>query len=1083
MSRRRTLRSFVWWVTILPLLLITGCQTSSPTDPSHDAGVTDTRERAVATFDASGGLLMLPHGGLLVVPPGAVEGEVEVSVTVTAAADVPGVTTLGETWSLSPSGETFDPPLVLFLPAPDGVEPERLAAFLTSEDGGWDALPVRLARASHTARIEVPHFSDIVLGEFNVCDLVTCLSDGDPCTVDACSPLTGACWEPAPAGTSCETDACSVGFTCSSAGVCQGYSIGCDDGNPCTWDWCDPQAGCTSSGGKIDDFVAPGGLVDGRHLRFGPDGRLFVADPHAQLVRIYDDEGTMVDYLVTDYPRTLDFDEGWDLLVAGGSGWYPDDTEIVEFDVPDYDSGVVLLSWADADAQAAAEDLLGYNIGFWGQFTCEALRIIDDEVFVAGFAAGQSGPDVWQPMAWGGVIKLDRDGSNPEVFTPLSSPTALLEARFADRLLVAHSKQSSGDILETGGDQPYEFEAWGGDGGVRLYSTDTGTEWDPPIPDGEFNDLYDMAYGPISGWVYIATGASVRRFSLDAWELNLVDTYTSLLPGVPRGLAFDEFGFLYITVEDRIERYPGEAVSYDDGNPCTLGDMCGPGGTPVPGLPAPDAHLCWLPGDELGMCVEGLCVPADEACGAGEDPCVEIEGIWVEDYVNCSETLLTGPSCDDGDACTVWDSCDQGVCTGGGPAPCFNDPNPCVTTGCDSATGCIYEPVADGTVCDDGDLCTVNDLCDEGICVGIPMPCDDANPCTTDLCDESGGCMFEPATGPECPGGSCVEGACVPDGPDGIPALCVANEGTPSGVVCFDEAGDLVHAFLSTSAGGSCLADCPAEICPGPAGETCPEVTEASLAPIGASGIAALGGTLYLSTDNLCHLLAMDLGAASWVSAPMCYSVAQNNVNALGVRGDELVLVGSAGGWVHLWSPADGILTGPIVSGLDNPQGFAHDPATGLGYVIDHGTITELTPQADGAFAASVIHVLASVAPNHESQGGLALHDGVLWYTDFGSDFGAGHLVALDLATDLSTLVAEIPDNPRGLAVDPTGTWLYIARYSTPVIDGGFAPGGSIDRLLLSSAFGPSPVLDPWLTTSPHLQGPFGMVWTTLPAP
>src|SRR5439155_26093691 len=42
---------------------------------------------------------------------------------------------------------------------------------------------------------------------------------------------------------------------------------------------------------------------------------------------------------------------------------------------------------------------------------------------------------------------------------------------------------------------------------------------------------------------------------------------------------------------------------------------------------------------------------------------------------------------------------------------------------CDPASGVCSNPaVANGTACDDGDLCTVSDACQAGACVGAPVP-------------------------------------------------------------------------------------------------------------------------------------------------------------------------------------------------------------------------------------------------------------------------------------------------------------------------------------------------------------------------
>jgi hypothetical protein len=46
----------------------------------------------------------------------------------------------------------------------------------------------------------------------------------------------------------------------------------------------------------------------------------------------------------------------------------------------------------------------------------------------------------------------------------------------------------------------------------------------------------------------------------------------------------------------------------------------------------------------------------------------------------------------------------------------------------------------DYEICDDGDACTMNDICANGNCVGTPYTCDDGKPNTVDECDGQGGC-------------------------------------------------------------------------------------------------------------------------------------------------------------------------------------------------------------------------------------------------------------------------------------------------------------------------------------------------------
>jgi hypothetical protein len=80
--------------------------------------------------------------------------------------------------------------------------------------------------------------------------------------------------------------------------------------------------------------------------------------------------------------------------------------------------------------------------------------------------------------------------------------------------------------------------------------------------------------------------------------------------------------------------------------------------------------------------------------------------------------------CDDGDLCTINDVCLGQACRGT-PVLCADGtpPDQCHLAGvCDPNTGnCINPPAPDGTTCDDGDPCTVNDQCKGGACAGTSL--------------------------------------------------------------------------------------------------------------------------------------------------------------------------------------------------------------------------------------------------------------------------------------------------------------------------------------------------------------------------
>ena len=147
-----------------------------------------------------------------------------------------------------------------------------------------------------------------------------------------------------------------------------------------------------------------------------------------------------------------------------------------------------------------------------------------------------------------------------------------------------------------------------------------------------------------------------------------------------------------------------------------------------------------------------------------------------------------------------------------------DDGNACTKDLCNNSGGCKYEPV-NGPKCEDGNVCTENDSCAEGKCQGgKPLACDDGDACSTDSCSPANGCVHEPATAGLCPddGNPCTQDVCQ--------AGKCAHVGVDKGAPCLDDgdpctqdvcdAGQCVH--VSTKDGDPCLDDgnpCTADVC------------------------------------------------------------------------------------------------------------------------------------------------------------------------------------------------------------------------------------------------------------------------------
>jgi hypothetical protein len=116
-----------------------------------------------------------------------------------------------------------------------------------------------------------------------------------------------------------------------------------------------------------------------------------------------------------------------------------------------------------------------------------------------------------------------------------------------------------------------------------------------------------------------------------------------------------------------------------------------------------------------------------------------------------------GASCIDGDVCNGDEICDGfGFCAAGVP-PVIDDNNACTTDSCDPVLGTSHVPVAGGTSCSDGDVCTGDELCDAlGNCLpGQPIVVTDGDPCTIDSCDPNDGTVSHTPTPA---GASCSDG-------------------------------------------------------------------------------------------------------------------------------------------------------------------------------------------------------------------------------------------------------------------------------------------------------------------------------------
>ncbi|HYB98714.1 MAG TPA: integrin alpha [Candidatus Limnocylindrales bacterium] len=205
----------------------------------------------------------------------------------------------------------------------------------------------------------------------------------------------------------------------------------------------------------------------------------------------------------------------------------------------------------------------------------------------------------------------------------------------------------------------------------------------------------------------------------------------------------------------------------DDGSLCTTGDVCTGGtcaGTPIDCSAQSDA------------CNNGACNPATGGC----------EAVAVEN----------GTGCDDGSLCTIGDVCTGGVCAGT-PLDCSASGDQCNDGVCNPVTGqCEPLPKPNDTGCNDGLLCTVPDVCTDGVCGGAPMDCSVFNDqCNVGVCNPGNGMCIAMATND---GLSCSDGDPCTDGD-----ICGAGVCTGAPVDC-SFAGDACNTGVCNPVDGSC---------------------------------------------------------------------------------------------------------------------------------------------------------------------------------------------------------------------------------------------------------------------------------------
>ena len=219
----------------------------------------------------------------------------------------------------------------------------------------------------------------------------------------------------------------------------------------------------------------------------------------------------------------------------------------------------------------------------------------------------------------------------------------------------------------------------------------------------------------------------------------------------------------------------------NDFGTCAGFRVCSADGLTDCDVAAPEAEVCdGIDNDCNGTTDEDVDCGDDNECT--DDVCNGTDG--------CDQVLLSGVPCFDDDACTDDDHCEAGVCIGLEKA--CNDGNVCTDDDCDPAEGCSH--VDNQAECDDdGNTCTLN-LCEDGLCMHPPVEdgnaCNDGDPCSPDDECIDGICTWK-SIDPECV--PCGDGKCVyTESAESCPqdcgwcgdGICGLPENGPNGGTC-----------------------------------------------------------------------------------------------------------------------------------------------------------------------------------------------------------------------------------------------------------------------------------------------------------
>jgi outer membrane protein assembly factor BamB len=543
---------------------------------------------------------------------------------------------------------------------------------------------------------------------------LTCV-DTDPCTTNACNPVTGCNFPPAPDGTACpNTTVCDGAETCQS-GVCSpGTPLDCDDHNACTTDACNPVSGCT--------HTAIAGCTPCQTAANCGDGNFCTTDECVAGICRHSN-------LANNTPcPDADLCNGTETCQGGfcvpGPAPSCDDQEPCTVDSCDPATGCKHAPVANGTSCADGNVCNGAE-------TCQAGACASG----TPLACGDGNPCT--------IDSCDATLGCQNKAVPNNTPCADANPCNGTETCQAGAC-TSGTPLDCTDGNPCTQDSCDPQVGCRNENLPNGSSCaDATVCNGAETCLAGVC---VPGAVLVCDDG--KPCTTDSCN-DVSGCINAPIPGCTAC---------------------NDASDCDDNNPCTT-DQCVDGGCRntlrSDGSSCSDNDAC----NGVEVCQGGECQPGTPLVCDDGNPCTSDT---CDPLLGCQTTVVPdGTACPDGDLCNGDETCLSGSCVSGPFLDC-DDQNPCTTDACDAALGCVRTDVTDGTACLDATVCNGTETCQAGVCTGgTAIECDDGNACTTDACNAISGCSHTPIPGCEsctvaancndlnpCTDDTCVDGVC-----------------------------------------------------------------------------------------------------------------------------------------------------------------------------------------------------------------------------------------------------------------------------------------------------------------------------------